>query len=116
MKLLQKKYKIIKYSKAYVYYFNLTLVRARPLNIKEIKEDSRDVLFMDEINNECTILVPKTRKTMAAQGGNPNKSVTFSFDRCYNNKTTTAQMYNEIPYSLVQVSIRMTLNIKNQNL
>ena len=80
------------------------VIRARPLNIKEIKEDSRDVLFMDEINNECTILVPKTRKTMAAQGGNPNKSVTFSFDRCYNNKTTTAQMYNEIPYSLVQVS------------
>ena len=32
------------------------VVRARPLNIKEIKEDSRDVLFMDEINNECTIL------------------------------------------------------------
>jgi hypothetical protein len=58
---------------------------------------------MDEINNECTILVPKTRKTMAAQGGNPNKSVTFSFDRCYNNMTTTAQIYNEIPYSLVQV-------------
>ena len=81
------------------------VVRARPLNIKEIKEDSRDVLFMDEINNECTILVPKSRKTMAAQGGNPNKSVTFSFDRCYNNKTTTAQMYNEIPYSLVQVSV-----------
>ena len=81
------------------------VVRARPLNIKEIKEDSRDVLFMDEINNECTILVPKSRKTMAAQGGNPNKSVTFSFDRCYNNKTTTAQMYNEIPYSLVQVRV-----------
>ena len=60
---------------------------------------------MDEINNECTILVPKTRKTMAAQGGNPNKSVTFSFDRCYNTKTTTAQIYDEIPYSLVQVCI-----------
>lgn len=60
---------------------------------------------MDEINNECTILVPKSRKTMASQGmgGNPNKSVTFSFDRCYNSKTTTAQIYDEIPYSLVQV-------------
>ena len=28
----------------------------------------QDVVFMDEINNECTILVPKSRKTMAAQG------------------------------------------------
>ena len=63
----------------------------------------QDVVFMDEINNECTILVPKSRKTMAAQGGNPNKSVTFSFDRCYNNKSTTAHIYDEIPYSLVQV-------------
>ena len=37
------------------------------------------------------------------KGGNPNKSVTFSFDRCYNNKSTTAHIYDEIPYSLVQV-------------
>ena len=60
---------------------------------------------MDEINNECTILVPKSRKTMASQqSSNPNKSVTFSFDRCYNTKTTTAQIYDEIPYSLVQVN------------
>lgn len=59
---------------------------------------------MDEINNECTILVPKSRKTMASRGGNPNKSVTFSFDRTYNSRTSTAQIYNEIPYSLVQVS------------
>ena len=58
---------------------------------------------MDEINNECTILVPKSRKTMASRGGNPNKSVTFSFDRTYNSRTSTAQIYNELPYNLVQV-------------
>ena len=60
---------------------------------------------MDEINNECTILVPKSRKTIASQGGNPNKSVTFSFNRAYNSRTTTAQLYNELPYSLVQVLV-----------
>ncbi len=58
---------------------------------------------MDEINNECTILVPKTPKMYANTGGSPNKSITFSFDRCYNANATTGMLYNEIPYSLVQV-------------
>lgn len=79
------------------------VVRTRPLNVNEIRNNSKDVVYMDEINNECTILVPKPRKAMAAaSGGNPNKSVTFSFDRCYNGTTNSAQIYNEIPYSLVQ--------------
>ena len=60
---------------------------------------------MDEINNECTILVPKPRKAINSKNPNPNKSVTFTFDRCYNATTTTAQIYNEIPYSLVQVRL-----------
>ena len=34
--------------------------------------------------------------------GNAAKSVTFVFDRVYNGNTTTAEMYNEIPYSLTQ--------------
>ena len=58
---------------------------------------------MDEINNECTILVPKPKKAINAKSPNPNKSVTFTFDRCYNATTSTAQIYNEIPYALVQV-------------
>ena len=36
------------------------------------------------------------------QNGSARKSVTFVFDRVYNASTTTAQIYNEIPYSLVQ--------------
>ena len=52
---------------------------------------------MDEINNECTLLCPGGR-----QNGSARKSITFVFDRCYNNKSTTAQIYNEIPHSLVQ--------------
>ena len=32
----------------------------RPLNIREIKEEAKDLLYMDEINNECTILSPPT--------------------------------------------------------
>ena len=65
----------------------------------------QDVVFTDEINNECTVMIPKSPKSMSTMGGqvNPNKSVTFSYDRCYNMSTTTAQIYNEIPYSLVQV-------------
>ena len=58
---------------------------------------------MNEEDNECTILVPKSAKTLQQNGGNPHKSLTFSFDRCYGANTTTAEIYNEIPYSLVQV-------------
>lgn len=59
---------------------------------------------MDEYKNECTILVPKSTKLLQQNGGNPHKSVTFSFDRCYDETATTSDLYNEIPYSLVQVS------------
>ena len=58
---------------------------------------------MDELGNECTILAAKTAKTLAQVGGSTHKSITFSFDRCYGAKITTADIYNEIPYSLVQV-------------
>ncbi len=58
---------------------------------------------MDDINNECTIMVPKPSKAYAQNGGNPHKSVTFSYDRCYDTRTTTAIIYDEIPYALVQV-------------
>ena len=63
---------------------------------------SQDVIFSDEINNECTITIPKPSKSVSAIS-NPNKSVTFSFDRCYNSNSTTAHIYNELPYSLVEV-------------
>ena len=63
----------------------------------------QDIVYVDELNNECTILAPKPSKMYAQTGGNPNKSITFSFDRCYNANTNTAGIYNEIPYSLVQV-------------
>ena len=59
---------------------------------------------MDEINNECTIMVKKPTKQYQQSGGNPNKSITFAFDRCYSANATTSMIYNEIPYSLVQVS------------
>ena len=58
---------------------------------------------MDELGGECTILAAKTAKTLAQVGGSTHKSITFSFDRCYGSKITTADIYNEIPYSLVQV-------------
>ena len=63
----------------------------------------QDVVYMDELGNECTILAAKTAKTLAQVGGSTHKSITFSFDRCYGAKITTADIYNEIPYSLVQV-------------
>ena len=62
----------------------------------------QDVIFVDEINSECTIMIPKPSKSVSAMS-NPNKSVTFSYDRCYNTTTTTAHIYNELPYSLVEV-------------
>ncbi|XP_023331718.1 kinesin-like protein KIF17 [Eurytemora carolleeae] len=74
------------------------VVRTRPLNVREIKEEAKDILYMDEINNECTLLCPPAKQ----QNGSARKSVTFVFDRVYNASTTTAQIYNEIPYSLVQ--------------
>jgi hypothetical protein len=64
---------------------------------------------MDEYGNECTILAPKSAKTLAQVGGTTHKSITFSFDRCYGSNTTTAELYNEIPYSLVQVSVLIVL-------
>lgn len=73
------------------------VVRARPLNVREIKNNEKDILYMDEINNECTILCGDNRSQ-----GNAAKSVTFVFDRVYNGNTTTAELYNEIPYSLTQ--------------
>ena len=73
------------------------VVRTRPLNMREIKEEAKDVVYMDEINHECTLLCPPGR-----QNGSARKSITFVFDRCYNGMTNTAQVYNEIPYSLVQ--------------
>ena len=63
----------------------------------------QDVVYMDELGNECTILAAKTAKTLAQVGGSTHKSITFSFDRCYGSKFTTSEIYNEIPYSLVQV-------------
>ena len=87
----------------------------RPLNIREIKEEAKDIVYIDEINQECTLLCPPGK-----QNGSARKSITFVFDRyvrrylclsdyqmekfrCYNTLTNTAQVYNEIPYSLVQV-------------
>jgi len=72
-------------------------VRSRPLNIREIKEEAKDIVYIDEINHECTLLCPPGK-----QNGSARKSITFVFDRCYNSVTNTAQVYNEIPYSLVQ--------------
>ncbi|TRY60979.1 hypothetical protein TCAL_05689 [Tigriopus californicus] len=78
------------------------VVRVRPLNFREIKENAKDIVYMDEINNECTILMPKPSKMIQQNGGSSHKSITFSYDRCYNANATTSQLYNEIPYSLVQ--------------
>ena len=64
----------------------------------------QDVVYMDELGSECTILAAKTAKTLAQVGGSTHKSITFSFDRCYGAKTTTKDLYDEIPYSLVQVA------------
>jgi len=73
------------------------VVRVRPLNMREIKEEAKDIIYMDEINHECTLACPPGR-----QNGSARKSITFVFDRCYNGNTNTAQVYNEIPYSLTQ--------------
>ena len=34
----------------------------RPLNVREIKEEAKDILYMDEINNECTLLCPPPKQ------------------------------------------------------
>ena len=34
------------------------IIMFRPLNVREIKEEAKDILYMDEINNECTLLCP----------------------------------------------------------
>ena len=74
------------------------ILMPRPLNMREIKDEAKDIVYMDEINHECTLLCPPNK-----QNGSARKSITFVFDRCYNASTNTAQVYNEIPYSLVQV-------------
>ena len=30
----------------------------RPLNMREIKEEAKDIIYMDEINHECTLACP----------------------------------------------------------
>ena len=52
------------------------VVRTRPLNIREIKEEAKDIVFIDEINQECTMLCPPGK-----QNGSARKSITFVFDR-----------------------------------
>lgn len=60
------------------------VVRARPMSMREIKEYSKDIVYMNEDVNECTVVVPKPSKAYQQSGGNPNKSITFSFDRYFN--------------------------------
>ena len=48
----------------------------RPLNIREIKEEAKDIVYIDEINHECTLLCPPGK-----QNGSARKSITFVFDR-----------------------------------
>ena len=31
---------------------------SRPLNMREIKEEAKDIIYMDEINHECTLACP----------------------------------------------------------
>ena len=52
------------------------VVRTRPLNIREIKQEAKDIVFIDEINQECTMLCPPGK-----QNGSARKSITFVFDR-----------------------------------
>ena len=54
----------------------------------------------------------KGKKSGVSQQG-ANKSMTFSFDRCYNPTSSTADVYNEVPYSLVQV--KKTVVTKSQS-
>ena len=65
---------------------------------------------MDDESNECTVLAPKPTKMIV---GNRNKSITFAFDRTYGADVTTGQIYNEIPYALVQVSYMLILEVSN---
>ena len=51
----------------------------------------------------------KGKKSGVSQQG-ANKSMTFSFDRCYNPTSSTADVYNEVPYSLVQVKKTVATN------
>ena len=56
---------------------NYTLILLyRPLNIREIKEEAKDIVYVDEINHECTLLCPPGK-----QNGSARKSITFVFDR-----------------------------------
>lgn len=40
-------------------------IQVRPLSVREIKAGAKDVAFLDELNNECTLLVPKPTKMIA---------------------------------------------------
>ena len=41
------------------------VARVRPLNVREIKSNARDIAYVDEEHNECTVLVPKPTKMIA---------------------------------------------------
>ena len=34
----------------------------RPLSMREIKEEAKDILYMDEISHECTLLCPPGKR------------------------------------------------------
>ena len=57
-------------------------IHRRPLNIREIKEEAKDIVYIDEINHECTVLCPPSRQ-------NKSKSMTFVFDRHGHSKQQT---------------------------
>jgi hypothetical protein len=41
--------------------YSIFYCTSRPLNVREIKNNEKDILYMDEINNECTILCGDNR-------------------------------------------------------
>ena len=39
-------------------FHNIQDSSSRPLNMREIKEEAKDIIYMDEINHECTLACP----------------------------------------------------------
>jgi len=74
------------------------IVRCRPMNAREKGLNCKDVVEIDNRMARCSIINPDDMKA-------PPKS--FTFDGAYDINSTTEQIYADIGFTLVEVSISL---------
>eukprot|EP00126_Sphaerothecum_destruens_P010451 Sdes_comp20746_c0_seq1m16635 len=80
------------------------VVRNRPLNEKEKKEQSFDVIQMDMESGQISILTGTSGETLKSneKSGEKNPDKTFTFDAVYTGAVDNIEIYEEVGFSLIE--------------